>query len=284
MVPELPVLERTLMRDVDAALEPLRRKQRDLQTFMASQLERLELQAAEIERRELELAETRELLAKERAALDEEWAHFDQLVETARAHALEVRQEKQRVESLLRQRGETEHQAELLRLQDSLDQAEREKAVLEEELASLQGRIGQAADLALELNDARSELERLRREAASAAANSDAAWQAKLAACETERDRAAADLQEIRRQLTEAARERESERRRFAEERGEWLAEIRSLRRSWSPPPPESFADPPKSPDDSGGSPSTEAHALDDVLSQFEAVKRGVHRHRPNNK
>ena len=41
MSAEAPVLERSTLRDLEAAFDPLRTKHRDLQAFMASQLERL---------------------------------------------------------------------------------------------------------------------------------------------------------------------------------------------------------------------------------------------------
>lgn len=162
MVPDAPVLERSLLRDVDAALDPLRRKQRDLQTFLASQLERLELLAGQIEQREQELDDQAAALAKERAGLDEEWAHFDQLVETAQTHALEVRQERQRIDALLALQTEDGRQAELRRLQDALDQTVREREALEHELVNAKRKLGELADVAVELAEARTELARLR--------------------------------------------------------------------------------------------------------------------------
>jgi DNA repair exonuclease SbcCD ATPase subunit len=162
MVPDVPVLERSLLRDVAEALDPLRHKQRDLQTFLASQLERLELLAGQIEQRELQLTEQADALTKERTGLDEEWAHFDQLVETARVHALEVRQERQRVDALLALQTDDGRQAELRRLHESLDQAVRERDALDHELANAKRKLGELADVAVELAEARAELARLR--------------------------------------------------------------------------------------------------------------------------
>jgi chromosome segregation ATPase len=162
MVPDVPVLERSLLRDVDAALEPLRRKQRDLQAFVASQLERLELLAGQVEQRELELGEQGAALARERVALDEEWAHFDQLVETARSQALEVRQERQRIDALLALQTDDGRQAELRRLHDALDQAVRERDALDNELTNAKRKLGELADVSVELAEARAELARLR--------------------------------------------------------------------------------------------------------------------------
>lgn len=162
MVPDVPVLERSLLRDVDAALDPLRRKQRDLQAFLASQLERLELLAGQVEQRELDLNEQSGALAKERAALDEEWAHFDQLVETARAQALEVRQERQRIDALLALQTDDGRNAEMRRLQDAFDQAVRERDALDHELANAKRKLGELADVSVELAEARAELARLR--------------------------------------------------------------------------------------------------------------------------
>lgn len=213
MTPDAPVLERSLLRDVDAALDPLRRKQRDLQAFMASQLERLELLAAQVETREKELAEQSEALGKERGALDEEWSHLDQLVETAQAHAAEIRQEKQRLEALVRANEESGRQEELRRLQDEAEQARRERTILEEELAAAQRKIGQLADVSVELAEARSELRSLRR--------------------------------------------------------------MMTPQRAEVPPAHEAAI-----PAHDGSAAAANDFALDDVLTQFEAVKRGLARHR----
>ena len=48
---------RSVLREIDSAMEPMRRKQRDLQAFMASQLERLELLAGRLDERERELSQ-----------------------------------------------------------------------------------------------------------------------------------------------------------------------------------------------------------------------------------
>lgn len=290
MAPDIPVLERSFLRDVEAAMEPVRRKQRDLHALIASQFERLEFQAVELQRRERELADDRTALAKERASLDEEWAHFDELVETARVHALEVRQERQRVETLLRQSNHVEQQAELLRLRDALDLVEHEKRVLLEELSVVQAKLVQAADSTSELSRAAAEIERLRREADSAAAASESNWRTKLVTIEAERDRAVAELSEARRQTLELARETDAERRRFAQERGEWLQELRSMRssmpvagtRAESPSRAETSAEPalpaaePPEPD------KPTVKSAPDLLDRLEAVQRGAARHRPN--
>jgi hypothetical protein len=232
MVPDLPVLERSFLRDVGAALEPVRRKQRDLHAFLASQLERLELQAAEIERREQQTAEDRAAIAKDRAALDEKWAHFDELVETARAHAVEVQQEKQRLTALLQEQGPTEHQAELLRLHETIDQAHRQRSALEDELAAARRKLAELADAAIELNEARAEVEHLRQGRAGLDAATAAEWQSRVDALAAERDRLAYELQLSKERAADYLRERDEERRRCAEERTEWFAELRSLRQS----------------------------------------------------
>ena len=274
MAAEAPVLERTLNRDVAAALEPLRRKQRDLQAFMASQLERLEHQAGEVERRESDLAAQAEHLAtqaeelaKARAALDEEWSHLDALVETAQTNAREIIQEKQKVASLLEQQSESGVQSEIRRLEDALEQSNNEREVLEAELASAQRKIGQLADVAVELNEVRDELERLRHESS----RGDAAV-----------------VEELRRKLAAADQEREDERRRYTAERAAWLTEIRSLSRSIGSGRNEvndagagsygsgSHGD--------GGLPRSTELPLDAVLNRFEAMKRDLAKHRPPRK
>jgi chromosome segregation ATPase len=274
MAAEAPVLERTLNRDVAAALEPLRRKQRDLQAFMASQLERLEHQAGEVERRESDLAAQAdhlatqaEELAKARAALDEEWSHLDALVETAQTNAREIIQEKQKLASLLEQQSESGVQSEIRRLEDALEQSNNEREVLEAELASAQRKIGQLADVAVELNEVRDELERIRHESS----RGDAAV-----------------VEELRRKLAAAEQEREDERRRYTAERAAWLTEIRSLSRSIGSGRNEvndsnagsygsgSHGD--------GGSPRSSEQPLDAVLNRFEAMKRDLAKHRPPRK
>lgn len=267
MVPESPVLERTLLRDVEAALDPFRRKQRDLQ-------------AGQMERREQELSEQAETLAKERHALDEEWAHFDTLVETARAHAVEVRQEKLRLESLMEQQSDEGRQAEILRLHEALEQAAGEREAVEEELVTAQRKLGQLADVSIELSEARSELERLRSDASRIDAAAAAEWQRKLLAVEHERDRLSNELQKLRQNEAELLRQRDEDRRRYAEERSEWLNELRSMRRSLVSPHPDaaetiSVARPARP-----VPPRGDGRPINDMLDQFEAVKRDSARHR----
>ena len=285
MLPEAPVLERSTLRDLEAAFDPLRAKHRDLQTFMASQLERLELQAGQVEQRERDLAELVENLTKERGALDEEWAHFDQLVETARAHALEVRQEKQRLDSLFAQQSDDGSRAEIVRLHDALDQAANERNALEEELSASQRKLGQLADVSIELAEARTELERLRNETSRADAALVAEWQRKLAIVEQERDRLAAELQKLRQNEADLLHQRDEERRRYRDERAEWLSELRSMRRSLSTPHVEAVEAAPPRPERierPERPPAVKMHELplDDMLNQFEAVKRDSARHR----
>lgn len=280
MVPETPVLERTLLRDVETALDPFRRKQRDLQAFMASQLERLELQAGQIERREQELNELSETLTKERHALDEEWAHFDALVEAARVHALEVRQEKQRLDLLLEQQSDDGRGAEILRLHEALEQAAGERNALEEEMSTAQRKLGQLADVSIELSEARAELERLRNDASRIDAATAAEWQRRLTAAEHERDRLSIELQKTRQNEAELLRHRDDDRRRYAEERTEWLNELRSMRRSLASPLSDAY--------DSAGAPRanrpavprSDGRPIHDVLDEFAAVQRDAARHR----
>lgn len=163
MTVETPVLQRSLQRDVAAALDPLRRKQRDLQAFMASQLERLEFQAGEVERREVELTEQTAELAKQRAALDEEWSHLDALVETAQANAREMVAEKARLSLFIEQQSVSGVQEEIRRLREALEQAQHERDALDTELTAAQRKVGQLADTAIELNEVRNELEMERR-------------------------------------------------------------------------------------------------------------------------
>lgn len=163
MTVETPVLQRSFERDVAAALDPLRRKQRDLQAFMASQLERLEHQAGEVERREAELIDQADELAKRRAALDEEWSHLDALVETAQANAREIVEEKARLSLLIEQQCVSGVQAEIRRLREALEQGQHEREALEEELSTAQRKLGELADTAVELNEVRSELDQERR-------------------------------------------------------------------------------------------------------------------------
>jgi len=282
MVPDTPVLERSTLRDVEAALDPLRRKQRDLQTFLASQLERLEMQAGEVERREQAVAEKAAALAKERVTLDEEWAHFDELVETARAHALEIHEEKQRLDAIASQHTDSGRRNEVRRLSEALENAEREREALEAELATAQRKVGQLTDVSLELAEARTELDRLRNESCRTDAAMTTEWQRKLAAVEIERDRLNSELQSMRQRVSELSRDREEERKRYAQERTEWLDELRSMRRSLKSTPAEP-ADPPPAPRNESRPPPRAAApdgALEAMLHQFEAVKRDSARHR----
>jgi chromosome segregation ATPase len=282
MLPEAPVLERTLLRDIETALDPFRRKHRDLQAFLASQLERLELQAGQVQQREEELSELTETLTRERRSLDEEWAHFDSLVETARVHALEVRQEKQRLDSLLEQQSDDVRQSELLRLHDAVEQAAQERDALEEELNTAQRKLGQLADVSIELSEARAELERLRNDASRMDVAAAAEWQRKLSAVEHERDRLSIDLQKARQIEADLMRQRDEDRRRYSEERTEWLNELRSMRRSLASPHAEATEThlPPRS--IRPAAPRAEGRPIHDVLEEFEAVKRDSARHRSN--
>jgi hypothetical protein len=282
MPSEPPVLDRSFLREVTAALEPLRAKQRELRAVWAAQLERLEWQAAELDRRQKEAAELRAALGQERSALDQEWAHFDELVETARGHAVEVQQEKQRLELLLRQQGESEHQAELKKLFEAVDQATREKEVVEAELAALKQKLGESADLSIELAEAQSELLRLRSNPAVQDSNIPADWQSKLAEVERQRDRLAAELLEARQRGDDLLHELERERRRFAEERTEWLGELRSLRMSWGVGPTDGATPsgtPPPTPEASTPRARPDL-PIDAVLNRMDAVKRDLVRHR----
>ena len=69
---------RSVLREIDTALEPMRRKQRDLQTFLASQLERLELLAGRLDEREREILKLRFGLDRgEPRTLEEVGEHFN---------------------------------------------------------------------------------------------------------------------------------------------------------------------------------------------------------------
>jgi predicted nucleic acid-binding Zn-ribbon protein len=290
-------LEASVLRDVHDALEPLRRKQRNLQAFMASQLERLEMLAGRLDDREHEIDERTGEIAKQRAALDEEWSHLDALVETAQAGALEIRQEKQRLESLSRDHHDGPQQREFRRLQDELEQLTQERNVLEGELAAAQRRIGQLADVAVELAETRAELDRVRQESARV---DEAAWidvKRQLANLTEERDRLASDVKRLKHHEADLVKQHEEESRSFAEERVEWLTEIRSLRRSLasksalddSPSRHERSSDRDRS-GDHDRRPERDRHErptasddrqIDQVLDHFEAVKRDMAKHRP---
>jgi predicted nucleic acid-binding Zn-ribbon protein len=297
MTAEASALEASVLRDVHDALEPLRKKQRNLQAFMASQLERLEMLAGQLDDREHEIEDRVGEIAKQRAALDEEWTHLDALVETAQAGALEIRQEKQRLESLSRDHHDGPQQRELRRLQDELEQLTQERNVLEGELAAAQRRIGQLADVAVELAETRAELDRVRQESARV---DEQAWldiKRQLASLTEERDRLASDVKRLKHHEADLVKQHEEESRSFAEERVEWLAEIRSLRRSLAQKsagldePAGGHARSHERPADRDRErerererqerAATEDRQLDQVLDHFEAVKRDMAKLRP---
>jgi len=296
-------LEASVLRDVHAALEPLRKKQRNLQAFMASQLERLEMLAGQLDDREHEITDRTGEIAKQRAALDEEWSHLDALVETAQAGALEIRQEKQRLGSINRDHHDGPQQRELRRLNDELEQLTQERNVLEGELAAAQRRIGQLADVAVELAETRAELDRVRQESAR---TDEAAWvdvKRQLANITEERDRMASDVKRLKHHETDLVKQHEEESRSFAEERVEWLTEIRTLRRSLAqksavldeqPGRHERTLDRERPADrerpgdhdrrterERHERPATDDRQIDQVLDHFEAVKRDMAKHRP---
>lgn len=282
MLAELSALETTVLRDVDAALDPLRRKQRDLQAFMASQLERLEMQAVHLNERELEVDRKAAELTKQRASLDEEWTHLDELVETAQANALEMRQERQRLEAQAREQHEAGGNREVRRLRDQIDQLTQERNVLEGELSSAHRKIGQLADVAVELAEARAELERIRSEPARIDAAALTDLQQRLAHVTEERDRLANDVRRVKQHESEMQKQHEAEARKFGEERIEWLAELRSMRRSLEQngssagDERETNEGPNRTP-----RPSADNKQFDQMLDQIEAVKRDVANRRP---
>ena len=282
MVAELSALESTVLRDVDAALDPLRRKQRDLQAFMASQLERLEMLAGRMDDREADLDRKADELVRQRAALDEEWTHLDALVETAQANALEMRQERQRLEAQARDQQDAVQGREVRRLREQLTAQSQERSVLETELAAAQRKVGQLADVAVELAEARAEVERLKHEPARVDTAAVHELQQKLTLACDERDRLAAELRRVKQQEAERARQFEAEARRFGEERVEWLAELRSMRRSLEhapAAPPETRTD--ADDGDRAERTAAENRQFEQVLDQFEAVKRDVAKRRP---
>ncbi|MBN8628900.1 MAG: hypothetical protein J0M17_25795 [Planctomycetes bacterium] len=287
---------RSVLREIDSALEPMRRKQRDLQTFMASQLERLELLAGRLDERERELLERTEALTKERAALEEEWGHLDSLVEAAQANALEIRQEKQRLEHAVREQHDGPQAREVRRLRDEVDQLVQERRILECELESAQRKVGQLADVAVELSETRaelaaahSEIERMRREPSRIDAAGLAELQHRIATAQEDRDRLAAEVRRLKQREMDNAKQRDEDNRRYTDERLEWLTELRSLRKSFQQKPGSDSQEahspaaahvsqptpPPPAP------PPAEDRQIDDVLTQFEAVKRDLARHRP---
>jgi chromosome segregation ATPase len=286
---------RSVLREIDSALEPMRRKQRDLQTFMASQLERLELLAGRLDERERELLERTEALTKERAALEEEWGHLDSLVETAQSNALEIRQEKQRLEQAVREHHDGPQAREIRRLRDEVEQLSQERRIVECELETAQRKIGQLADVAVELSETRAELaaahaeiERMRREPSRIDAAGLAELQHRVTATQEERDRLAAEVRRLKQKEAEFAKLRDEDNRRYTDERLEWLNELRSLRKSFQHKPgaEQHEAQSPAAAHVSGPTPPpqqapSDDRQLDDVLTQFEAVKRDLARHRP---
>jgi len=280
---------RSVLREIDTALEPMRRKQRDLQTFLASQLERLELLAGRLDERERELVQQTESLAKERTALEEEWGHLDTLVESAQAHAIEIREEKQRLDTMARNPVESRQAHELRRLRDEVDNLLQERRVMECELESAQRKIGQLADVAVELSETRSELsaaqmelERMRREPSRIDAAGLAELQHRLATAQEDRDRLSNEVRRLKQRESDLLKQREEEVRRYTDERLEWLNELRSLRKSFEHKPGgDATADSPASAHVAPQSPHSDERPFDDVLNQFEAVKRDVARHRP---
>lgn len=286
---------RSVLREIDSALEPMRRKQRDLQTFMASQLERLELLAGRLDERERELLERTEALAKERAALEEEWGHLDSLVEAAQANALEIRQEKQRLDQQTRDSHDGPQARELRRLRDEVEQLTQERRIVECELEAAQRKVGQLADVAVELSETRAELasahaeiERMRREPSRIDAAGLAELQHRIATTQEDRERLAAEVRRLKQREAELVKQRDEDNRRYTDERLEWLNELRSLRKSFqvkpgtemqeahSPAAAHVSAPTPPPP-----APPADDRQLDEVLNQFEAVKRDLARHRP---
>ena len=287
---------RSVLREIDSAMEPMRRKQRDLQAFMASQLERLELLAGRLDERERELLERTETLTKERTALEEEWGHLDSLVEAAQSNAMEIRQEKQRLEQMTREQHDGPQSRELRRLRDDVEQLSQERRILECELEASQRKVGQFADVAVELSETRaelaaahSEIERMRREPSRIDAAGLAELQHRINTAQEDRDRLAAEVRRLKQRESELIKQRDEDNRRYTDERLEWLNELRSLRRSFQQKPGSEtqeahspaaahvsqYTPPPPAP------PPNDDRQIDDVLSQFEAVKRDLARHRP---
>jgi chromosome segregation ATPase len=291
---------RSVLRDIDTALEPMRRKQRDLQTFMASQLERLEMLAGQLDEREREQGELSEQLAQERNALDVEWNRLDSLIETAQANALEIRQEKQRLDSLSRDHLDGPQLRELKHLREEVEQLAHERRVVENELEAAQRKVGQLADTAVELSETRAELaatqaeiERMRREPSRIDAAGLAELQHRLAIAQEDRERLSGEVRRLKLREAELQKQRDEDNRRYTDERLDWLAELRSLRRSFELKPstpgeqrtereqraeresressPEPAAPLPK---------AEEPNAFDQVLDQFEAVKRDAAKRR----
>jgi len=286
---------RSVLRDIDTALEPMRRKHRDLQTFMASQLERLEMLAGRLDEREKEQGELAEQLSQERNALDVEWNRLDSLIESAQANALEIRQEKQRLESLAREPLDNQQLRELKHLREEVEQLSHERRVVENELEAAQRKVGQLADTAVELSETRAELaatqaelDRVRREPSRIDAAGLAELQHRLAVAQEDRERLSGEVRRLKQRETELQKQRDEDNRRYTDERLDWLAELRSLRRSFElkpstpgeqhsvrearDPPPEASNSPPLKAD--------KANSFDQVLDQFEAVKRDAAKRR----
>lgn len=297
---------RSVLRDIDTALEPMRRKQRDLQTFMASQLERLEMLAGQLDEREREQGELSEQLAQERNALDVEWNRLDSLIETAQANALEIRQEKQRLDSLSRDHLDGPQLRELKHLREEVEQLSHERRVVENELEAAQRKVGQLADTAVELSETRAELaaaqaelERMRREPSRIDAAGLAELQHRLAIAQEDRERLSGEVRRLKQREAELQKQRDEDNRRYTDERLDWLAELRSLRRSFELKPstpgeqhaqrdqreqrePRDQREQRELPPEPAGLPAKpeEASAFDQVLDQFEAVKRDAAKRR----
>ena len=207
---------RSVLREIDSAMEPMRRKQRDLQAFMASQLERLELLAGRLDERERELLERTETITKERTALEEEWGHLDSLVEAAQANAMEIRLEKQRLEQQAREQHDGPQGRELRRLRDDVEQLSQERRILECELEASQRKVGQFADVAVELSETRAELaaahaeiERMRREPSRIDAAGLAELQHRINTAQEDRDRLAAEVRRLKQRESELVKQRD---------------------------------------------------------------------------
>jgi hypothetical protein len=168
-----------------------------------------------------------------------------------------------------------------------MEQLTQERNVLEGELAAAQRRIGQLADVAVELAETRAELDRVRQESARV---DEAAWidiKRQVANLTEERDRLAADVKRLKHHESDLVKQHEDESRSFAEERVEWLTEIRSLRRSLAhkatgvdDPAAVRHERPADRERERPERPAAEDRQLDQVLDNFEAVKRDMAKHR----
>ncbi|MCE9605465.1 MAG: hypothetical protein K8U03_11255 [Planctomycetia bacterium] len=278
---------RSVLRDIDTALEPMRRKHRDLQTFMASQLERLEMLAGRLDEREREQRDQTELLAQERNALDVEWARLDSLIESAQANALEIRQEKQRLDTLSRDHFDGPQLRELKHLREEIEQLSHERRVVENELEAAQRKVGQLADTAVELSETRAELaatqsdlERLRREPSRIDAAGLAELQHRLAVAQEDRERLSGEVRRLKQREAELQKQRDEDNRRYTDERLDWLTELRSLRRSFELKPATTAETREASPEAIPPPKPEEQNPFDQVLDQFEAVKRDAAKRR----